>query len=1088
MKRKKKVLITIFIVFFGVLFVIPAIAFCILNWYILPPEKLTPLVVEEVNKHIDGQLECEHIELTFFSTYPQLGVRILKGQVVSHAVKDTSLVSSYDSPTDSLLNFQEATLSINPLDYVFSNKINIAELTLDSPRFYGFINEEGVANWNIYTSATDTEKVEEVNDTTALPAIDVKRLRIRDGHFIFDNRQGGIYAETEGFFLRVSGSLAGDGNNLSIASKSSSMYFESPDYTLNNKLTFQFKSKIDFTKGFQTITLKDAEMQINHLPFTADGTFNWLPDSKSLYMDVKAGLQASDLNELIHFIPDRYLPDRKKIQAAGSIRLETHILGELGDSISPTIDALCILENGSYFMKGSKQGIESLALNMDIHLDGKDPRLSHVALEKLQLTGMNTSVDVYGRIDNIFHSPYIDTKVKGKIDLTKMAKDFLDPDTFLLSGFVDADLQTSFLLDDVLQARYNNIRALGRFTIDSLRAFSHPYEVDMFVKGADFLMDSAKVTSGYIAGDDLINGALNIDTMRVIYKENINTHLSGMKITAKTSPTIDSTAVMSVTSHIKIDRLRTRLPDSVWIVAKNTYLRGGIKPSASNKQIPQIGASVTVDSLRYFDIPSRMGAVLDGSTFNLEALPYRDAMRQRYQSTQQRDTTGRAARIAARRNRGGRAARTAADSLSSSQQLLRNWEVRGSVLFNQMRLFSRMFPLPMRMEKTKVKFDTNNMHFTDAVFHAGKSSFKLNGEVSSMRTAYLRGGKLKGKFSVSSDYIDCNQLLQAINRGMQFMEQQEKKQATTVDDENLVTMDANALQDSIQGELADMEDMLFVVPPFLDMSLVLNAKEIDYKDLNMSQVEGEVVLRNQSINLKKFNMDSNIGKGSLNMFYAAKDRTKANVGFDLDMENILVEKLIDLYPPVDTLLPMLRSFEGVVGCQLAATCEIDSTSFIVLPSVYTSCHLDGKDMVLLDGETFAEISKTLMFKNKKKNVIENISVDLTVDDGKIEIYPFLVEIDRYRVAVGGTHNLDMTFNYHVSVLKSPVPFKLGIDVTGDLDNPKFKIVKCRYKDIFKPARIKDLNAEPANLRKELREHIRNQIIGNAPELAVVEAP
>lgn len=114
-------------------------------------------------------------------------------------------------------------------------------------------------------------------------------------------------------------------------------------------------------------------------------------------------------------------------------------------------------------------------------------------------------------------------------------------------------------------------------------------------------------------------------------------------------------------------------------------------------------------------------------------------------------------------------------------------------------------------------------------------------------------------------------------------------------------------------------------------------------------------------------------------------------------------------------------------------------------------------------------------------MIDSISVDLAIKDNKIEVFPFLVEMDRYKVAVGGTHNLDMTFNYHLSVLKSPVPFKLGIDITGNLDNFKYKIVKCRYKDIFKPAKEAELDSTRTNIRKEIRESIRKQIKETRPD-------
>lgn len=317
---------------------------------------------------------------------------------------------------------------------------------------------------------------------------------------------------------------------------------------------------------------------------------------------------------------------------------------------------------------------------------------------------------------------------------------------------------------------------------------------------------------------------------------------------------------------------------------------------------------------------------------------------------------------------------------------------------------------------------------------------------------------------------------------MQYTEQHGATGQTGLDAESLATMDTHTLQDSITVASLDTTDQVFVIPANLDMTLHTNAKRIDFKDVELSDVNGEIIIRDQSVNLSNLAMNSNIGRGNMTMFYTAKDNRGASAGFDLDMEDVMVEKLISLYPAIDTLVPMLRSFEGVVDCQVTATCKMDSTMSLELPSLHSACYLHGENMVLLDGETFTEISKTLMFKNKKRNVIDSISVDLAIKDNKIEVFPFLVEMDRYKVAVGGTHNLDMTFNYHLSVLKSPVPFKLGIDITGNLDDFKYKIVKCRYKDIFKPAKEAELDSTRTNIRKEIRESIRKQIKETAPEL------
>lgn len=1080
MKNKKKILLITGITLFIVLIVLPAVAFSIVHWGILPPEKLTPLVEREINKILDGHLECEKIELTFFETYPRLGVKIVDGQLISHALRNDSIGDASDihSKIDSLLSFKQVTATVRPMDYLFKKQITIGEILLEEPIFYGYIDTCGKANWDIYISKGDSTE----SESSALPPFDLQKVKINGGHFVYNDRQSDMFAEVEGFFLELAGSLIQGGNTFDIETGSSAILFDSPSYSLKNEMALRLKSEVELRDNFNVITLHKAEMFVNQLPFRAEGSVTNIPEMNCLAMNLEFGLDASAMKDLLQFIPETYFKDINKLVAEGTVSLEGVLNGELGEGLIPTVALNCKVEEGSLFMKGVEQGIDALEMDMDLHIDGNDVNESFVVLENLKINGLNTSLNVRGKVTNLLQSPDIDAIIKGHIDFTRLAEEFLHPDTLYLQGEMDADIEAAFRMDDLVAGKYNNINAIGKLDVGTLIARSPSYDLDVFITNAHFSIDSSNVTSRYIQGDKLLNAELTIDSMNVVYKDEINTNISKLNLTAKTSPEVDTSAVISVTSHIKADHLRARLPDSTWVLAKNAYLRGGIRPSGSNKKIPNLLAAITVDTLRYFSIPLRTGAVMANSNFVVEALPYRDAMRQRLQTVNRdsvrtagrRDTTNR------QRRSMERSYQAQTDPTDSSINLLRNWEARGNVKFDNMHIFSRLFPLRMRMEKTNVKFDTNNISFSDARFHAGNSNFTLTGELSSIRRALLRGGKLKGEFSVASDFIDCNELLQAMSKGMQYAEQQHK---TAVSDEQLVEMDVTAMQDSMTIAVTDTTDLLFIVPEYLDMSLNMTAKKIDYKDLKMEHVVGEIVLRNQSVNLKKLDMESNIGHGNLTMFYSAKDQTGGSAGIDMEMNGILVEKLIDLYPAIDTLLPMLRSFEGILDCQMILTCDIDSTMSLILPSINTACFLKGKNMVLLDGEAFTEISKTLMFKNKERNQIDNISVDLAIKDNKIEVFPFLLEMDRYRVAVGGTHNLDMTFDYHLSVLKSPVPFKLGIDITGNLDKFKFKITKCKYKNTFDPAREEELIASKINLRESIRELVRKQIIQNAPELA-----
>ena len=89
MKINKKLITTIVVITVTLFFILPGIGFSILNWGVLPPEKLTPLVIEQTNKFLDAHLDCERIELTYFETYPHLGIRLTNGHIISHTANGT---------------------------------------------------------------------------------------------------------------------------------------------------------------------------------------------------------------------------------------------------------------------------------------------------------------------------------------------------------------------------------------------------------------------------------------------------------------------------------------------------------------------------------------------------------------------------------------------------------------------------------------------------------------------------------------------------------------------------------------------------------------------------------------------------------------------------------------------------------------------------------------------------------------------------------------------------------------------------------------------------------------------------------------
>jgi hypothetical protein len=87
-----------------------------------------------------------------------------------------------------------------------------------------------------------------------------------------------------------------------------------------------------------------------------------------------------------------------------------------------------------------------------------------------------------------------------------------------------------------------------------------------------------------------------------------------------------------------------------------------------------------------------------------------------------------------------------------------------------------------------------------------------------------------------------------------------------------------------------------------------------------------------------------------------------------------------------------------------------------------------------------------MFKNKKENYMDTLSFNVLVDTGYVRLLPFVANMDRYKAVVGGEQDVSMSkLKYHVSILKSPLLFKAGVNIEGTLEDIDIDITTAKLK-------------------------------------------
>lgn len=1015
----KYFLITVSVVFM----LVCATVGIVLN-FIFTPEKLTPVVEKTANELLNAEVHFDSIELTFFSTFPNFGLEIRNGSVVTKVFQNTTLGENVYSKTDSLMSFELCRLTINPMDYIAKKDVVVKELRIEKPRIYAYINQEGMPAWDVMrTMEADTLTVEA--DTTSeslFEGIDIKNIHVEDGCLIFDDRTNQLYARVEGFGLKIDGDFSGRKANLQLGMKAKNVLLWQEGNLLVKRLAFGVQTGMHLDRDSSLYVLDRAVMNVNGIKFGVGGQLRGDTLNRQLAVDLTFGMKIPSLKTLLDLVPETILKRDDKAEVAGEVSCKGALKGIYGKDQTPVLEARFRILDGAAKYTGMPYALEKLDVDIEGLVDLQKEKASFVQVNRLCVKGSDVDVDIEGRVGELITNPRVDAKIKADVDFSILPKIFPLEEGVTMKGSLNAALRTHILLADVKNKNYGKLDIRGGFHLHDVLLASEKDSLSLRSKSVGLGFGTNMEDSTIMQGKNLLNGIFGFDSVDIKWKEALVFHMDTSYVKVKTSPLRDTAAVASLSADVKIGWIDLTVGDSVRFRMGNSKVSAALAPSPGNKKLPLVTARVDMDSLRIRAKGNRLRLAFAG--FNLSAVP--------------------------------------------GKKEVQPWEVNGILGFKDLRMYTPMFPLRMRMPGTKITLTPGHIKLNGAKLRMGKSDVLLTGEVYNLAGAFLRQEELSANLKVKSNMVDCNQLMKAMEVGEANRMNMKWGMDEELSEEEL--SDVNLAADSTY--VADSTMSVFVVPPGIDFKFETDINRVLYGKLILDSIHGEVAMKNQCIELADLRMRSMAADVKTTMLYRASSPDRAYAGFDLQLDDIDVGSLIDFMPALDSIVPMLRSFDGLVDFHMAAETEMDSTMMIDLPTLRAAAYIDGKNLVLMDGETFSEISKMLMFKNKERNLIDSVSVDFAIKNSMIEIFPFMVEMDRYKVAVGGQHHIDMTFNYHVSLLKSPIPFRAGVDISGSLEKMKFRITKAKYKDLFIPSRKAKVDSAQINVRKRIREMLQ----------------
>ncbi len=399
------------------------------------------------------------------------------------------------------------------------------------------------------------------------------------------------------------------------------------------------------------------------------------------------------------------------------------------------------------------------------------------------------------------------------------------------------------------------------------------------------------------------------------------------------------------------------------------------------------------------------------------------------------------------------------------KRYFRDWGLSGDLSLGKARIVTALLPLKNVISDARLGFTNNDINLDSFTLRSGESSLSLKGNVTGIRRALLGRGPVQMKLKLKTDRLDCNELLAAYAAGQKVADTVSATSDAS-DSEYLETAVAQ-----MQTEAADSSSGgLVVVPANVIADVAVEGYDITWSDMNIDWLNSNIRMKERCVQIYNTMAAANMGNFFFEGFYATRSKTNIKTGFNLSLIDLTAGEVFGMVPQIRELVPMLSSFDGLLNCEIAGTAALDTNMNFIMPSMNGVLRIGGKDLTLAQDKDLRKITKLLKFKNDGDLKINSMSVEGRIADNELEVFPFLVDIDRYELAMSGVQNLDMSFRYHISVIRSPLVFKFGVDFYGsDFDNMKFRVGKAKYrnaKDI--PVFSKTIDESRLNLSNSIR--------------------
>lgn len=1019
----KKIAKRLLILFSSLLFLV-VVAIGIAVWFVFTPGKLTPYVRTQAAKYITCKTEIEDVELTFFSTFPRFGLKMNNFALVNPIP---------NAPSTTLIRAEQFVGIVDVAALWKRDELVLTELLISNGTINAFTDHQGNTNFDIIRSKPIVSKADTAQPALPFKFINIENVVLSNVNVSYIDQSQKLQATINNLTAQFSGSLISDTFNahMNVIEGIVSVNYDGESYLQNASFTINTLAKVILSK--QHITFSEAEAAINKLNFTFSGSVENDTPHNQIITDLKYNFKSWSVPELLTMVPASWHSYIEGVVfAEGILSSDGKIKGVYTDSLMPLMDLHLVLQDGALKYDAISVPLSDINGDVVFYSDMRNDALSYLRIDQFSAKTPKSSIKTSGKVAHLFTDIECDLTSEAKLVFSEFAPMIPATMKTSLAGTVSGKVKSLFTQSQAKNMQLDKMNLSGSVELRDFDAKYDSLSLRTDYSKVDFALPNPKRWAKNTQFAAVKIKAKRLETRKL---KGYNALLTNALISLETSDVMDTTSFPNVVCTFKLDSVAAAM-DTIYFAAQKPAGQFSSLPQKGKKAEPQLKLNFSCD-----DLATSMGTGhlntnhvrLNADVLNNKVQP---KIKLEYSSQNLKMKMG---SNAAQMNK----IELNADIVNDQQQkdIFLQWLVKGFVNIDKGVINLSSLNYPLEIPSIQMNFDPEVWNIKESKLKIDNSDFSLSGKFSNVLSYFRKDSLLRGNFDFVSNHTDVMQLM------------------------NLTSGIGSEAQDSINAATGGP----YMVPKGMDLLLNVNIAAATFGIDSAKMIKGGVRVKDGLLVLDNFDLTTPAARMQITTMYRTPRKNHLFMGLDVKMQQIEIEALLKMIPDIDSIMPMLQSFRGKGEFHMAVETYLDSLYNLKKSTIRGAASIKGQDLVLMDGPTFSEIAKTLRFNKKTNNKVDSLSAEFTVFKQEVDVYPFLIVMDKYKAVIAGRHNLDLSFDYHISVVDSPLPFKFGINVTGTMDDMKYRLAKCRYAEFYRPAARYELQNRQLELRKMIRD-------------------